>query len=201
MPDVGSPGARVALALATFAAFAMPAVAADLPRKQRDTGLSATSIGEVAPDARSLLVTFSDLPRRAAVSRRLAGLGRVSASAPGAGVWLLRPTDRLAGRAAATRRRNVVAAEWPLARHTQQRPLPAAPTIEIAPVTPPTDELFVAGKQWGLVGTSWDSRFTGLSPRPTIAVLDGGTLKQRIACLQLIVLPKQIRRSVQSVRA
>ncbi len=166
---------RVALALATVAACAMPAVAADLPRKQRDTTLSATSIGQVAPDARSLLVTFSDLPGRAAVTRRLAGLGRVSPSAPGAGVWLLRPTDRLAGRAAAARRRHVVAVEWPLARHTQQRVLPAAPTTEIAPVTPPIDELFVAGKQWSLVGTSWDARFIGLSPRPTIAILDGGT--------------------------
>lgn len=121
----------------------------------------------------TLLITFSDRPTRAVAERRLAGLGRPEPVVPEAGVWRLgRGHAAPAVRARAADRPGVAAAEWSLARGSDQLVDPAPPE---APTV--TDPLFARGLQSHLLGPgspSWNPGLAANGPRPRIAILDSG---------------------------
>ncbi|MEZ5079857.1 MAG: S8 family serine peptidase [Thermoleophilia bacterium] len=131
------------------------------------------SFGTMVRGTDVLVVTFADTPSASVARNRLDGLGRVSAIAPGAGVWRLRPSgDGPAARRVALRRPGVRAVEWPLSSRTQAREPEVPPLSPIAPATPITDPL--RPQQWWLNTDGWSDDLIGREPRPIIAVLDSG---------------------------
>ena len=64
-----------------------------------------------------------------------------------------------------------MAAEWPLVRRAQERPSPPPPLGLVDPGVF-TDPLL--GRQWSLAAGGWTPALAGRTPRPTIAILDGG---------------------------
>ena len=159
--------AVLALGVATGASAADPAKPPD-PVASVD---GHTQFGRTLPGREALLITFSDLPRRAAAERRLSGLGAVAPVLPEAGVWSLRPADAASARRRALVRPGVSAAEWSLARTSADRPPP--PVLGPAPII--TDPYFASGAQWSLDPRStWGSDLTATVSRPPIAILDSG---------------------------
>jgi hypothetical protein len=156
-----------AAAAAAGLVLAVPATGAQAPAKSDP----ARSFGEVAPGADALMVTFDDLPDASRARARLRGLGEVSPLAPDAGVWRLTPTRRAGAREAALGRPMVRSAEWPLVRRSAVRPA-SAPPLAPLPLGELIDPLTV--EQWGLQHNGWSTDIVGRTPRPIIAVLDGG---------------------------
>lgn len=161
------------LAAGVAAAAALPAAATaavDVGDVARKALPPAAGMGAPAPGD-GVLVTFSDRPSAAEARARLGDLGTVTGLVPAAGVWRLMPRNPATVLAAAGARRGVVAAEWPLVRRSDARDVPPPPLAAVDPG--PISEPFQA-RQWGLAAARWSPADTGRTPRPTIAILDGG---------------------------
>jgi subtilisin family serine protease len=124
------------------------------------------------PSTPHLLVTFADTPSAATARARLAGLGRIAAVVPEAGIWSAKPRDVSRARDRALARDGVTGVEWSRARASEQAPPPPAPLGTPGIVT---DPLFTPTAQWGLLTrTSWGADLTTIAERPRIAILDSG---------------------------
>ncbi len=153
------------------AALPVPAVASvDIDAVARKALPPASGMGTASPGD-GVLVTFSDRPSAAEVTRRLGDLGGVAGLVPDAGVWRLTPRDPGTVLAAARVRTGVVAAEWPLVRRSDARDVPPPPlaAVDPGPIAEP-----LQARQWGLAAARWSAIDTGRTPRPIIAILDGG---------------------------
>ena len=162
--------------VAAAAGFALLAAAAP--------ALGAGGMGTVLPGHHTLLVTFRDRPALPAARSRLAGLGRVEALAPEAGVFGIRNARGAAVQMLASRRPRVQRAEWSLMRVKDDLvPKGGRPALPAVTVPPPTDPLYAdsGDEQWGLkLGSldpssrgAWNPSLTSYL-RPPIAILDGG---------------------------
>ena len=159
--------AAALLATAGTAAAAGPSKPADPPAGSGQSAFARTAGGD-----RTLLVTFSDAPRRVGAEARLAGLGVVAPVLAEAGVWGVTAADPATARERALARADVTGAEWSLARATDARPAPPGP---LGPTPTFTDPFFTPATQWGLLaGPAWGADLTAVGPRPRIAILDSG---------------------------
>ena len=168
---------RVALAVGAAVlalAAAVPALAAG-PAKPADP--SSRPGGQIAfertrPVVPHLLVTFADTPSGQVARARLAGLGRIAAVLPEAGIWSVVPGDAATARDRALARDGVSGVEWSREREAEQAP---APPAALGPAPPVTDPLFTPTAQWSLLTrTSWGIDLTTIPVRPRIAILDSG---------------------------
>lgn len=119
-----------------------------------------------------LLVTFEDTPVARVARTRLAGLGRIAAVVPEAGIWSVVPVEAATARDRALARDGVSGVEWSREREVEQVPAPPA-----ALGAPPAvlDPLFTRTAQWSLLTrTTWGIDLTTIPVRPRIAILDSG---------------------------
>ena len=163
-------GAVLALASGAPAALGEVPAGAAKPDPAAAAGGDAAkgTFGRIAPGPRVLLVTFADRPTAADVRTRLAGLGRIGAVVPEAGVFSVRGVE--VDREEVLGRTGVAAAEWSQERVADAGPRPPSELGE-APVL--TDPLHTPESQWGLFRGTWSSALTTI-PRPRIAILDSG---------------------------